>query len=141
MSPDVAPETSGRRLTPVQARAVVMLAEGKRTDQVARETGKSQRTVQRWLAEDDLFGETLDGLQEETVKASLRHLKAIAYGAAQAVEAFMLFGASDDTVRIRAAQDILDRVHGKATIRIAGGGEGEAPIHFELVHPGALKKK
>jgi predicted transcriptional regulator len=141
MSPDVVPETPRRRLTRIQSGAVVMLAEGKRTDQVAKDTGMSQRTIQRWLAEDDLFAETLEGLQEEIVKASLRHLKAIAVRAAEAVGEMMESGTSDDTVRIRAAQDILDRVHGKATIRIAGGGEGEPPIHFELVHPGALKQK
>jgi hypothetical protein len=133
MSPDVA----SRRLTPRQTKAAAVLAEGYTTQQAAGASGVSQRTVQRWLFADELFAQTVEGMQDEIVKASLRLLRANAVRATECVVALMLAGDKEDNVRLRSAQDILDRVHGKAAIRIGGVEEGQPPLRIQLVHPAA----
>jgi hypothetical protein len=126
-----------RRLTARQGKALALLADGLTTQQAAPAAGVSQRTVQRWLAEDDLFGQALRTAQDDFVKASLRILGAKAVQAAECVVELMERGDKDDNVRMRAAQDILDRVHGKAAIRIGGVEEDAPPLRIEMVHPAA----
>jgi hypothetical protein len=125
-------------LSKQQLAAVALLAEGARTEATGKAVGVSERTIQRWKSENDRFAATLFEMQQEIVDESLRVLKANAAHAARVMATAMVFD-SVTSPQVQAAKDILDRVHGKAILRVGGAGEEGPPLRFTLIHPAAEK--
>ncbi len=80
-------------------------------------------------------------LQEEIVRHSKRILRGRVADAAATVVTLMDRGTAEDKTRLSAAQDVLDRIHGKAPARIVGADEDLPPLLVQFVHPAAPKEK
>jgi len=128
-----------QNVSPSQWLAVAALAGGATNLEAAIAAKVNRRTIQRWLNNDTVFAQLLADELERTVGESLRVLKANATAAAR----LLVRGIGDEEVtaqQVRAADSILDRVHGKAIMRVGGAPEGDEPLRFVLIHPAAEKK-
>lgn len=116
--------------------ALTGLAEGMTIRQAAEHAKVSRKTLQRWLYGNEEFVRLLMDYQDQITAESLRILKANAAQAARVLVAAMAF--SDVTApQVKAADSILDRVHGRAILRVGGTSEDLPPLTIQLVHPEA----
>ena len=101
------------KITTRHLKAAILLAAGeKSTSEIAGEIGRSPRRLREWLRDAD-FLSLVRGLQDEIVKAALRHQRGHVLEAAHQVTNIMRQGVAADATKLDAAQDILDRVQGK----------------------------
>jgi hypothetical protein len=100
--------TTGQNLPPRQANALALLSAGQTVSQVVEQTGVGERTVRRWLAEDEVFRQQLEALQGERLRELARYASAVARGALSTLAGI----ATDDTqpaaARVSASKTLLD---------------------------------
>lgn len=122
-------------LKPIHVTAALLMSDGEHTlDQVCKKVRRSRRTLERWQSDGD-FASLLSDISEEIVKAVTRYQRAKALTAAQRIAALMEGGTKDDSVRLQAAQDILNRVMGKPAQRQILEGDEAKPLVWRVVDP------
>ncbi len=128
------------KLTDRQRLAARTLASGLTMVQTSSALAIPYRTLQRWANQSELFQRELLEERKRVKEESLSLLEGQAINAARVIVAAMM-SPSVTTTQLRAAQDVLDRVHGKAIVRV-GGTEEELPaIRYTFVHPKAQRDK
>lgn len=97
--------------------------------EAAHAIGLNDKTPSKW-ANKPLVNQAVIALQRDATMGAVRALEDASLQAAMVVVA--LLTSEDEAVRLRAAQDILDRANGKATQRqeLTGAGGGELRIRF-----------
>lgn len=100
------------RLTPTQRRFVVAMQEHPTKKDAAEAIGIAPNTAYNWNGE---VNDAIDFVRNNTAIAQLGIL--MANGTKAAMVVGKLLESRDESVRLRAAQDILDRNLGKATQR------------------------
>lgn len=111
------------KLNEKQERAIVLLAEGKNYNEVAKEVGVNRSTIYRWKTENALFMVEHNRLRDNLwVASEARLLKA---RTAAIEEAMALLEHEDPRVRLRAVEILLRR---EAT-RITGSMSMRSAMH------------
>jgi hypothetical protein len=95
------------RITPRQVRAMNALLEGKTRAAAAEEAGVTERTLYRWLAEDEAFKRTLRDAQDSYIDAATRTLSFHARRMALVLVAIAIDTGINPAVRVQAARAAL----------------------------------
>lgn len=96
------------RLSAKQQRAIEALLSGATKGDAAATAGVNPRTLNRWLNEDVLFWDTLQGESHKTVIDATRRLTAAMDTAVTVMTAVMQDGDAPAAVRLRAAQVMIE---------------------------------
>jgi len=116
------------KLKPVHVSAALLLSDGEHTvAQVSKKVRRSLRTLERWQADPD-FASLVTKVAEEIVNAAIKYQRTKTLAAAQTVADLMESGGEHDNVKLRAAQDTLDRVLGKPAQHQIITGDPDAPV-------------
>lgn len=94
-------------LTPKQHRAILALLSAKSVGEAAKQAKMGERTLWRWLS-DPLFRAALAGAEADMIDTATRRLLQMQEGAIETVQAIMEDAEASPTVRLRAAQAVLD---------------------------------
>jgi hypothetical protein len=97
--------------------AALMIARGLPIPQVSQETKISERTLYRWLAEDEAFQHRVEELGEELRSRALG--RASDFGALAAETMGKLLDSDDDRVRFQAARVLLGILVGMRSEKVA----------------------
>lgn len=98
------PDESGH-LRPEQRAAIEALASGATKEQAAAVAGRTRRTLDRWISEDQAFRAALQAMTDEAVKDTARRLAGMLEDAVTAMQDVVGAGKAGD--RLRAAEMIL----------------------------------
>lgn len=96
-------------LSTEQAQAIVLLSEGLGVTTVAERVGVDRRTIWRWRQAPHFLAE-LQRRREDLLDHGARTLASVVPDATAALAAIVRDPSADATVRLRAAEAILDRV-------------------------------
>ena len=118
VKPDATSEEARRR-----QRALELIGEGATNGAVAKALAVSRTTVWRWCQEDD-FRETLHALQERRRQAAGQRCTALALSAVRYLASVLKDPAVSTALRLRAAEQILDRSGVVTTITRGARGDG-----------------
>lgn len=99
--------TEVAELTPKQHRAILALLSTKSVGEAAKLAKVGERTLWRWMG-DPLFRANLAGAEADMIDAATRRLLQMQDGAIETVKAIMQDAEASPTVRLRAAQAVLD---------------------------------
>lgn len=103
------------KLSTQQQNAVLLFCEGRTAADVARAIGVTPRTISRWLLR-PAFVQALTEQRAALRSEVVNRLHTEAEQAARVVASIMNNAAVHPAVRLKAAQDILDRVTGRAEL-------------------------
>ena len=101
---------AGNGITRNQNRAITALLANATVTDAAAQTGIGHRTLCRWLAEDNAFQAALAQAEGRAIDAATRHLVSLADQAINVLRQTMLDDEVSATVRVRAAQSVLDHL-------------------------------
>ena len=90
-----------------QQRAILALLSTKNVAEAAARAKVGKRTLWRWLG-DPMFRASLAGAEADMLDAATRRLLQLQEGAIETVQAIMQDGEANASVRLRAAQAVLD---------------------------------
>ena len=90
-----------------QQRAILALLSTKNVAEAAARAKVGERTLWRWLG-DPMFRVQLAGAEADMLDAATRRLLQLQEGAIETVQAIMQDGEANASVRLRAAQAVLD---------------------------------
>ena len=128
--------SSGVSLPPRRQRAIIALLEHPTINEAAQAAGIGQRTLSRWLAEDDAFQEALRDAQERATNQAIYRLAGAAPLAANVLSEL----ANDETVsaavRVQAASKVLSEL--RQSLQIMTFGDDIARLR-EII--GELEKR
>ena len=99
--------TNPAQLSAQQQQAIRALLTTKNVAEAAKKTRVSLRTLWRWLG-DPMFRVQLAGAEADMLDAATRRLLQLQEGAIETVQAIMQDGETNASVRLRAAQAVLD---------------------------------
>lgn len=120
----------------IRAKAIDLLAAGKRVSEVATEIGKHERTLYAWLEREDFAGE-LDARLAAARARAKRILEAGAEDAAASLVLVAKAGEPGHGPRVAAARDILDRVGlavpKEVKVEVGGNLHGKSEAELEAM--------
>lgn len=99
--------THGSDLTSRQQRAIAALLASKNVSEAAHAAGVGERTLYRWLAEDDAFRAGLNRVEGQMLDTAARRLLSLQEQAVGTLE-YLLIQAESESVRLRAAQVAIE---------------------------------
>jgi len=103
------PDGAAAGVPPRQYQALLMLAEGGSTLEVAERIGVSDRTIRKWRALPEFRAE-LDALQREATRTAVCALRSQAIHAVNALGRVVQDGDAAPTARVSAARVVLDGI-------------------------------
>jgi len=99
--------SNGSGLTNRQQRAIAALLASKKVAEAASSAGIGERTLYRWLAEDQAFRAALSQAEGELLDIATRRLLSLQGKSIDALE-HLIDGAESEGVRLRAAQVAIE---------------------------------
>ena len=138
-----APEGGSERRPRLQYyhyRAMELRLAGWSYDDIARELGWSPKTVRSWWWDHADFRAEWEAIQQERISRARDILVQVAPVAAKTI-AGLAQSADSERTRLAAAQDVLDRVVGRAPTRLEHTGAGGGPVETVILPPAEVERR